>query len=84
MTNEELTDWLTTVVQGIVFHPEAIEVDKITDEMGCYYTVRVHKEDSGRIIGKGGQHAEALRVLLRCAGSKLDVRAALRIDLPRL
>lgn len=83
MNDEKLKNWLSALVQGIVARPEAVVVDKAIDDMGEHYIVTAAPEDMGMVIGRGGQTAEAIRVLLRCAGSRLDVRAALTIKDPK-
>lgn len=77
-----LLEWLRNMVGGLLSHPEDLQIDSSIDDMGHLFVIRTHAEDRGKIIGKEGQHATALRALLRCAGSNLDVRAALKIDIP--
>ena len=50
--------------------------------MGVLLTLEVDKEDMGQIIGKSGQTAKALRVLLRVLGSKNNARVNLKIVEP--
>lgn len=80
---EQLKTWLTGVIGGMVSHPGDIFIEGKEDEAGLLFTVSVHPEDCGKVIGKGGQHADALRVLLRCAGSILNFKAALKIQIPQ-
>jgi hypothetical protein len=83
-TGETLQNWLTAMVQGIVSHPEDVEVTHKVDDMGHLFSVKLNGEDNGKIIGKKGVHAEAVRTLLRCAGSQLDVKASLIINIPKI
>ena len=50
--------------------------------MGVLLTLKVAKDDMGKIIGKSGQTAKALRTLLRIVGSKNDARVNLKIVEP--
>lgn len=79
---EVLKGWLVTVLMGIVTHRNEIEVSFVEDDMGFLYSVRVHAEDRGKVIGREGKHAQALRTLLRCAGMLLDMKASLKVDVP--
>lgn len=57
-------------IQSMVDHPNDVVVDRIVDELGILLQVRVHPEDTGKVIGKGGQTIKSLRVLLRVVGAK--------------
>lgn len=75
-------DFIEYVVKQIVEHPEDVTVERTVDELGVLLTLRVNKEDMGKIVGKGGQTAKALRVLLRIIGSKNNARVNLKIVEP--
>lgn len=75
-------DFVEYVIKQIVAHPEQIEVSRSIDEMGVLITLKVAREDMGKIIGKSGQTAKALRVLLRIIGSKNNARVNLKIVEP--
>lgn len=70
------------IVKQMVSKPEDVEVTRSVDEMGVLITLKVAKEDMGRIIGKNGQTAKAIRVLLRVVGSKNNARVNLKIIEP--
>ena len=82
MDSLELQDWLKTVLSGLVSNPDEIEIEKVSDEMGVKYTVKVAEEDRGMVIGKGGVNAKAVRDLLRHVGYRCDIRASLVFDMP--
>ena len=63
-------------------HPEEVEVTQTVEDLGVLITLKVNKEDMGKIIGKAGQTAKSLRVLLRMMGAKLDARYNLKIIEP--
>lgn len=75
-------DFVEYIVKQVVGHPEAVEVTRTVDEMGVLITLRVHKDDMGKIIGKSGQTAKSLRILLRVIGSKNNARVNLKIVEP--
>lgn len=75
-------EFVEYVVKQIVEHPEDVVVERGIDEMGVLLTLKVHKDDMGKIIGKGGQTAKALRTLLRIIGSKNNARVNLKIVEP--
>ena len=80
--NENDREFLEFVVKQIVTKPEAVKIERKVDEMGVLLTLEVDKEDMGQIIGKAGQTAKALRVLLRVLGSKNNARVNLKIVEP--
>ncbi|PJC37313.1 RNA-binding protein [Candidatus Peregrinibacteria bacterium CG_4_9_14_0_2_um_filter_53_11] len=75
-------DFVEYIVKQIVTRPEEVEVSRSVDEMGVLLTLKVAKEDMGRIIGKSGQTAKAIRILIRIIGSKNNARVNLKIMEP--
>ena len=67
------------LVQGLVAHPEEVEVEEFFDDMGTVYGVRVHPEDIGRIIGKEGRVANALRQVVKAAATKTNSHVMVEI-----
>ncbi len=70
------------VVKQIVDHPDDVVIHRKVDELGVLITLQVHKDDMGQIIGKNGQTAKALRILLRVIGSKHNARVNFKIEEP--
>ena len=75
-------DFVEYVVKQLVDNPDEVEVTRNLDEMGVLLTLKVAKDDMGKIIGKSGQTAKSLRVLLRVIGSKNNARVNLKIVEP--
>lgn len=75
-------DFVEYVVKQIVDSPDEVVVERTVDEMGVLITLKVGKDDMGKIIGKGGQTAKAIRILLRIIGSKNNARVNLKIVEP--
>ncbi len=75
-------DFVEYVVKQIVENPECVIVTRSVDDMGVLITLTVHKDDMGKIIGKSGQTAKSLRILLRMIGSRSNERVNLKIAEP--
>lgn len=82
MDSHEDQQFLETVVTSLVDHPESVKIDRTVDEMGVLLTLDVHAEDMGKIIGRSGNTAKAIRTLLRVVGMKHDARVNLKINEP--
>lgn len=67
------------VVKTIVGHPDDVSIKRTIDEKGVLLELTVNPEDLGRVIGKRGAGAQALRTLLRALGTKNDARYNLKI-----
>lgn len=79
--SEQFTDltFVEYVVKSIVKNPDDVVARRDIDERGVLISLELNKEDMGTIIGKNGQTAKALRVLLRVIGSKNNARVNLKI-----
>jgi predicted RNA-binding protein YlqC (UPF0109 family) len=67
------------LVQGIVAHPDEVEVEEFLDDVGSIYGIRVHPEDIGRVIGREGRVANALRHVVKAAATKTGARVQVEI-----
>ena len=75
-------EFLEYVVKEIVDKPDAVKIDRTVDERGVLLELTVDPEDMGKIIGKAGATAKAIRTLLRVLGAKSDTRFNLKIIEP--
>jgi len=75
-------EFLEFVVKGLVEHPEAVKIGRSVDEMGVLLTLDLHPEDMGKVIGRSGNTAKAIRTLLRVVGMKHNARVNLKINEP--
>lgn len=75
-------DFVEYVVRQIVDSPDKVIVTRTVDDMGVLLTLTVDKNDMGKIIGKSGQTAKSLRVLVRMIGSRNNERVNLKIAEP--
>jgi uncharacterized protein len=69
-----LENALTHLVKGIVDHPDDVRVASNTSARGEVLEVRVHPEDLGRVIGRAGRTAKALRTLVSALADGKRVR----------
>ena len=67
------------IVKTLVNNPEKVAVERKIDEKGVLLSLTVDPEDVGRVIGRRGATAQAIRVLLRALGTKQDARYNLKI-----
>lgn len=74
--------FLEYVVKALVDNPDAVEITRTVDEMGVLLTLTVAPEDMGKIIGKEGNIAKAIRTLLRVVGMKHNARVNLKVNEP--
>jgi predicted RNA-binding protein YlqC (UPF0109 family) len=79
MKDQEFVEY---VVKALVENPDKVKVDRRVDEMGVLITLDVAAEDMGKIIGRDGATAKALRTLLRVVGMKNNARVNLKINEP--
>jgi uncharacterized protein len=70
---------LEFLARELVEHPDEVEVNEVTDDRGLLLQLHVHPEDMGKVIGKGGRTARAIRAVVRAAGTRRDVRASVEI-----
>jgi predicted RNA-binding protein YlqC (UPF0109 family) len=71
-----LEEALEHLVRGIVDHPDQVRVDLRTQRRGRVLEVRVHPDDLGKVIGRGGRTARALRSVMAALGGR-----GVRVDL---
>ena len=74
--------FLEYVVKALVDNPDSVKINRTVDEMGVLLTLDVHADDMGKIIGRSGNTAKAIRTLLRVVGMKNDARVNLKINEP--
>lgn len=79
MKDQEFVEY---VVKALVDNPEQVKVERRIDEMGVLITLDVAADDMGKIIGRDGATAKALRTLLRVVGMKNNARVNLKINEP--
>lgn len=74
--------FLDYVVKGLVDNPNDVKITRTVDEMGVLLTLEVNAADMGKVIGRSGNTAKAIRTLLRVVGMKNNSRVNLKINEP--
>ena len=77
-----MKELLETVAKGLVDAPDAVEVtvDEPNEEGVVVYHLHVGPDDMGRVIGKQGRIAKAIRTVMRAAAVRKDVKVQVDID----
>ena len=75
----ELRDLINYLSKALVDMPEKVEVNEVVGEQTTVIELKVDKTDLGKVIGKQGRTARALRTILNAASTKLKKRSVLEI-----
>lgn len=75
MKDSRAADLLGFIVRGLVEHPTQVFIEEMEDERGRVLKLKVHPDDLGRIIGKEGRTARAIRTALAVATAQ-DAKTA--------
>jgi|TARA_Y100000034_G_scaffold135742_1_gene208882 predicted RNA-binding protein YlqC (UPF0109 family) len=76
---ENINTLIKTMVVSIVDNTEAVLVEESTSEKGTLFEIKVAKDDVGKVIGKQGRIANALRTVAKAAGAKAGVRVMVNV-----
>ncbi len=82
MAKERDEEFLELVVKSLVDNPDDVKITRTVDEMGVLLTLDISPEDMGKIIGRSGNTAKAIRTLLRVVGLRNNARINLKINEP--
>ena len=74
-----MTELLEFLVKALVEETEAVVVEELEEEGDLVYEISVAEEDLGRVIGKGGRVANAIRTIAKAAAVRLDRRVIVDI-----
>jgi predicted RNA-binding protein YlqC (UPF0109 family) len=74
-----MKDLIKYIAQALVDYPEEVDCTEVIGEQTSVIELRVAKDDLGKVIGKQGKTAKAMRTILSAASSKLHKRAVLEI-----
>ncbi len=78
----KMKDLLVTLAKGLVENPDdvSVEVDDINEDGVIVYHLHVSSEDMGRVIGKQGRIAKAIRTVMRAAAARNNSKIMVEID----
>lgn len=74
-----MEDLIRHIAEALVDHPEQVQVKSIEGDSSVIIELRVAPDDIGKVIGKGGQTARAMRKVLSAAATKLKKKSLLQI-----
>ena len=75
----EVREWVEEIVKALVDHPEEVQVTQVDGSHSCVLELKVAPQDVGKVIGKKGVHADAIRRLVHAIGGKKKKRFVLEI-----
>ncbi|MBR5437726.1 MAG: KH domain-containing protein [Clostridia bacterium] len=77
-----MKELLISIAQGLVDEPEkvTVDVDDINEEGVVVYHLHVTQDDMGRVIGKQGRIAKAIRTVMRATANRSDSKISVEID----
>ncbi len=74
-----MKDLITHIAQALVDHPEQVSVSEVEGNQTSVLELKVAKDDLGKVIGKQGRTARAMRTILSAASAKIKKRTVLEI-----
>jgi predicted RNA-binding protein YlqC (UPF0109 family) len=74
-----MTELIEFLVRALVEDPEAVVVEELEEDGDLIYEVTVAEDDLGRVIGKGGRVANAIRTIAKAAAVRIDRRVIVDI-----
>ena len=74
-----MKELITYIAKALVDHPEEVQVSEVEGNQTSVLELKVAKEDLGKVIGKQGRTARAMRTILSAASAKVKKRTVLEI-----
>ncbi|MCZ8512451.1 KH domain-containing protein [Paenibacillus filicis] len=74
-----MKDLITVIAKALVNHPDEVRVNAVEDERSITFELSVHPDDVGKVIGKQGRIAKALRTVVTSAAVKETKRVSVEI-----
>lgn len=75
-----MKELIETIVKALVDKPEEVKVSEVAGETAVIFEVKVADSDIGKVIGKQGKTANALRTIVKAASSKIGKAATIQIN----
>jgi uncharacterized protein len=74
-----MTELIVAIVKALVDHPEEVSVKEVQEGHRLVYQLSVHQTDMGKVIGKQGRVAKAIRTVVNAAGSNQNKKISIEI-----
>ncbi len=74
-----MKEYVEYIVKALVDHPDDVSVTEVEGQRTMVYELRVAPADLGKVIGKAGQTAKSLRIILAAASARIGKRSVLEI-----
>jgi predicted RNA-binding protein YlqC (UPF0109 family) len=74
-----MEELIETIVKALVDHPEDVHIEEVENDHTVTYQLKVHSEDMGKVIGKQGRIAKAIRTVINAAGTNEKKKINLEI-----
>jgi predicted RNA-binding protein YlqC (UPF0109 family) len=74
-----MKDLITVIAKALVDHPDEVKVNAVEDDRSITFELSVHPDDVGKVIGKQGRIAKALRTVVTSAAVKVSKRVSVEI-----
>ena len=75
-----MKELVRVIAESLVDSPEQVVVEETENEKGIVISLRVADEDMGKIIGKQGRIAKAIRTIMRAGAARSNLKVAVEID----
>ena len=79
MSSETVRDLLQKIVESLVDSPDQIDIKELHSDQAFIFELKVDRSDVGKVIGRGGKTAMAMRTILEAASGKYKRRVILEI-----
>ena len=79
MSGGSMKDLIMYIARALVDKPDEVEVSEVQGEQTSVIELKVAKDDLGKVIGKQGRTARAMRTILSAASTKIRMRSVLEI-----
>jgi len=75
---------LEEIIKSLVNHPEEVKITRRIDEMGVLLSIKLHPQDMALVIGRKGDHINALKKIIKAIGKKHHARVNIKVEEPTL
>jgi len=82
MSAQNDTEFLEFIIKSLVENPDAVKVSRRVDDMGVFIELVVDPVDMGKIIGRNGHTAQAIRTVMKAFGKKHQANISIQIKEP--